>query len=63
MIQMNMFDQRGKPTELGMRYVKPKHYIVRRTQKQANFIYRTDDVHDAIGKWLKHPEAKIITVW
>lgn len=59
MIQMLMFDQRGKPTELGMRYVKPKYYTV----KYKGHGVATRDVHAAIGFWLKHIDSKIETHW
>ena len=65
MIQLNMFDQAGKPTDLATRYVKPKYYVVKYQHKSglANFVYRTQDVHDAIGRWLKNVDAQIVTVW
>jgi hypothetical protein len=63
MIQMHMFDQRGKPTDAGMRYVKPKYYTVDVYTKEGHRRLGTDDVHEAIGFWLKHPDAKIVTHW
>jgi hypothetical protein len=63
MMQTIMFDLKGKPTELGMRYVKPRYYTV--TVKTAKYCHTwaPDDVHVAIGLWLKHPDAKIVTHW
>jgi hypothetical protein len=63
MIQMNMFDMKGKPTELGMRYVKPKYYTVDVYTKDGHRRLGTDDVHEAIGFWLKNIDAKIVTHW
>jgi hypothetical protein len=65
MLQTLMFDQQGKPTQIAMRYVLPKYYVVKHQHKSglANISYITKDVHDAIGRWLKNIDAKIITVW
>jgi hypothetical protein len=63
MIQMHMFDQRGQPTDVGRRYVKPKYYTVDVYTKEGHRRLGTDDVHEAIGFWLKHPDAKIVTHW
>ena len=61
MMQMLMFDQQGKPTELGMRYVKPKYYSVDTDNgMMRTFTY---DVHEAIGWWLKNLDSKIVTHW
>ena len=65
MIQALMFDQQGKPTQIAMRYVKPKYYVVkyRHGSGLANFIHRTTDVHKAIGVWLRNENTVIQTVW
>lgn len=63
MIQINMFDRAGKPTDLAMRYVRPKGYKVVAHRKLYRKIWRTADVHEAIGLWLKNPDAQIITIW
>lgn len=62
MIQTNMFDRQGKPTELAMRYVVPKYYSV--DTDKGTMCYFTYDVHEAIGMWLKDPiNSKIVTHW
>jgi hypothetical protein len=63
MIQLHMFDRVGKPTDLAMRYVKPKRYKVVAHRKFYRKIWHTTDVHEAIGLWLKNPDAEIVTVW
>ena len=64
MIQINMFDQQGKPTELAMRYVKPRSYSVGYVNEQGRRCgYITRDVHKAIGMWLKHIDSKIVVHW
>jgi len=65
MIQINMFDQYGKPTDIATRYVKPKYYVVKYTHGSglANFIHRTTDVHKAIGVWCRNRHTTIQTVW
>ena len=63
MIQINMFDCAGKPTDLAMRYVKPKQYKVVAHRKFYRKVWHTKDVHEAIGLWLKNPDAQIITIW
>ena len=56
-----MFDLKGQPTELGMRYVKPKYYSVDTDNgMMCTFTY---DVHEAIGWWLKNIDSKIVTHW
>lgn len=61
MIQTNMFDQQGKPTELAMRYVVPKYYSV--DTDNGMMRYFTYDVHEAIGMWLKNIDACLVTHW
>lgn len=61
MTQLNMFDQRGKPTESAMRYVMPKYYSV--DTDNGTMRYFTYDVHEAIGMWLKNIDSKIVTHW
>ena len=65
MIQTLMFDQQGKPTQIAMRYVLPKYYVVKYTHSSglANFIHRTTDVHKAIGVWCRNDHTTIQTVW
>jgi hypothetical protein len=63
MQQALMFDQQGKPTDIAMRYVKPKYYTVTVKTAKYRHIWAPDDVHVAIGLWLKHPDAKIVTHW
>ena len=63
MMQLPMFDQRGKPTDFAMRYVQPKFYTVDAYTKQGHYRIGTDNVHEAIGFWLKYPKAKIVTHW
>jgi hypothetical protein len=63
MTQLLMFDQQGKPTDFAMRYVKPKYYTVTVKTAKYRHIWAPDDVHVAIGLWLKHPDAKIVTHW
>jgi hypothetical protein len=59
MIQTNMFDQAGKPTELATRYVRPKYYSVYNSGGSAP----TRDARRAIKMWLMHPDSKIKVVW
>ena len=59
MIQINMFDQQGKPTELAMRYVRPKYYKVYNSGGGAC----TRDAHTAIQMWLMYSDSKIKVVW
>jgi hypothetical protein len=62
-MQLPMFDAKGAPTDFAMRYVKPKFYKVVAHRELYRKIWRTTDVHEAIGLWLKNPDAEIITVW
>jgi hypothetical protein len=59
MIQINMFDQRGKPTESAMRYVTPKHYLV----YSADGCRKVKHAHTAVKMWLIHTDSKIKVVW
>jgi hypothetical protein len=59
MIQTIMFDMKGQPTELAMRYVVPKYYTV----KYKGHGVATRDVHAAIGFWLKNIDSVIETHW
>jgi hypothetical protein len=61
MIQTIMFDMKGKPTELAMRYVVPRYYSV--DTDNGMMRYFTYDVHEAIGMWLKDIDSKIVTHW
>jgi hypothetical protein len=63
MTQLLMFDQQGKPTDFAMRYVVPKRYKVVLHRQLYRKIWHTTDVHEAIGFWLKNPDAELITVW
>jgi hypothetical protein len=63
MIQIQMFDCAGKPTDLAMRYVIPKQYKVTAHRKLYRKIWNTTDVHEAIGLWLKNSNAQIKVVW
>lgn len=63
MMQLPMFDTKGAPTDFAMRYVKPKQYKVIAYRKFYRKIWHTTDVHEAIGLWLKNPDAEIINVW
>ena len=58
-MQLNMFDDRGKPTELGMRYVVPRYYEV----CTAEGCRKVRDAHTAIRVWLMHAGSKIVVVW
>jgi hypothetical protein len=59
MIQTNMFDQRGKPTELAVRYVTPKYYRV----YCVDGCRKVRHAHTAIKVWLMHEGSKIAVVW
>ena len=64
MIQMLMFDAKGQPTELAMRYVKPRSYSIGYVDSRGRKCgYLTRDVHKAIGIWLLHPDSRIVTHW
>jgi len=64
MIQTIMFDAKGQPTELAMRYVVPRSYSVGYVDEQGRKRgYLTRDVHKAIGMWLKHIDSRIVTHW
>ena len=64
MLQTIMFDAKGQPTELAMRYVKPRSYSVSYVNEQGiRCGCVTLDVHKAIGVWLKHIDSKIVTHW
>ena len=64
MLQMLMFDAKGQPTELAMRYVVPRSYSVSYINRHGRRCgYLTSDVHKAIGMWLKHIDSKIVTRW
>ena len=62
-MQLPMFDAKGAPTDFAMRYVKPKYYKVTVKTAKYRHIWVPDDVHVAIGLWLKNPTAKITPVW
>jgi hypothetical protein len=59
MIQTNMFDQHGKPTDLAMRYVMPRYYKV----YSADGCRKVLRAQTAIRMWLIHPDSKIAVVW
>ena len=63
MIQLSLFDAKGKPTDFAMRYVKPKGYKVVLHRQSYRKIWHSTDVHEAIGFWLKNPDAELITIW
>ena len=60
-MQLPMFDAKGAPTDFAIRYVKPKYYSV--DTDNGMMRYFTYDVHEAIGMWLKHPDAMLVTHW
>jgi len=59
MIQLNMFDQRGKPTESALRYVVPRYYKIH----GAEGFSIAKRPQTAIRMWLMHPDTKIEVVW
>ena len=65
MIQTLLFDQHGKPTQLGMRYVQPKYYLIKHEHMSglANFMHRTTDPCKAISIWLRFDKSVIEVVW
>ena len=64
MMQLSMFDLKGKPTSHAMRYVLPRYYSVEWFDKNG---YRrksiTPDVHVAIQRWLKCSKPIFKTHW
>ena len=59
MLQMLMFDAKGQPTELAMRYVVPRYYKI----CSAGGFSIAKRPQTAIRMWLMHPDTKIEVVW
>jgi hypothetical protein len=59
MMQLNLFDLKGQPTNLAMRYVQPKYYKV----YNAEGCRLVKDPHTAIRMWLIHRDTKLAVVW
>ena len=59
MLQLALFDAKGKPTNTAQRYVVPRFYKVYSAEGER-FIR---DPHTAIRMWLIHPESKLAVIW
>jgi hypothetical protein len=59
MLQTLMFDQQGKPTQIAMRYVLPKYYLV----YCVDGCRKVKHARTAIKVWLMHEGSKIAIVW
>jgi hypothetical protein len=59
MLQLALFDAKGKPTNTAQRYVTPRFYKV----YNADGERLVRNPHTAIKMWLIHRDSKLAVVW